>query len=183
MKKITLVLLATCTVAVFSCKKSSSSSTSIVGNWKMTSVSGKLIYGNYSSYDSTNYSYKSSDSIFTRVDFSTDPYGFDSTNFVISMNNWSFNADGTYSINEIYKEGTYPLITDNVSGVWQYLSNTSANDAVLLQGPTAALLPGGANSSYTFKVNGNTLTLTEVYAQRNTSNLQATDIVVTFSKM
>jgi hypothetical protein len=67
--------------------------------------------------------------------------------------------------------------------VLQYLSNTSENDAVLLQGPTAALLPGGTNSSYTFKVNGNTLTLTQVYAQRNTSNLQATDLVVTFSKM
>lgn len=145
MKKIIIIFdaLLLMIFAFSSCKKSSAPP-SIVGTWKLTNLTGTVMYHSEPSiYDSVFYSYNSANNTYTRIEKYYEPFNFDTTTYLINTEVWSFNADGTYSISESYIADQAPpaTVTNSVTGTWQYLSNTHANDAVLLSGPTSSLLP------------------------------------------
>jgi len=193
MNKIILLFLSAYLLVFCSCKKSSSAP-SIVGTWAMTNVSGYSVSdGSSNSVDTTAYSYNSGTNLITVIIHSYDaltnpPTSQDDTGtFQISTEIWTFNTDGTYSINESYVQkfnNTSKPMADVSTGIWEYLSNTQANTSFILTGAIPNLLSFNNNGVYAIQtLNSTTMVLTQTSDQTGSSgSVSSTNFTITFMK-
>ncbi len=123
----------------FSACKKKNNPPSIVAKWAMTDIAGTVI-DNYSSFyqQTTTLTYNSATNTLTIS--STTAGGTDISTVIISSENWEFKADGTYTINETYTVDSDPTETATSSGTWAFLSNTRANNSIVLLGPSSEIL-------------------------------------------
>ena len=187
MKKITVLLLSLCLLAFSACKKKSNTP-SIVGAWKLANITGMVIYNsNPSVYDTVTYSYSNTDNIYTRIEDYYEPFEHLTITYQVNNDDWSFNADGTYSISESYSQNNpVTTLTNNATGAWEYLGNTHANDGLILTGASSALFPNFSKTNNTYRIqtlNSSTLVLTVINNQTSsTGTIYYNNIVITFSK-
>ncbi len=185
MKKISIIALSVCALAFSSCKKSSSSAPSIVGQWSFSNVTGTVTSNTSTTNGSvTTYSYNSATTSVIASVALTGSTIVDSATTKVTTEIWTFNADGTYTINENYTHAPNTALTSTSSGTWQYLSNSKTNDAVILLGYGSNVLGNtGSDDVYTFQIVGNTLVLTYTDAQTDNSGATHSDnLTWTFTK-
>ena len=186
MQKLILVILLIGSLAVSSCKKSSSSP-SIAGTWTFSNISGTYVQNtDTSDVSTTTYTYSSNTITATNV---TAYYGTpttSTTSISVTSESWVFNSDGTYTINEVYNAGGPTSITSASTGTWDYLSNGQANDGLLLNGQTSQVLGDILTSGsdiFNIKTIGSTLVLTITNSvTNNTGYNYTTDVTLTFTK-
>ncbi len=183
MKKISFLLLSVLLFTFSACKKKNNPP-SIVAKWAMTDISGTVI-DNYSSFyqQTTTLTYNSS--INTLTISSTSAGGTDISTVMISTENWEFKADGTYTINETYTVDSGPAETATSSGTWAFLSNTRANNSIVLLGPSSEILSNATNSggAYNIELIADKLVLKVNDAQTSSSGgTQSTNITITFKR-
>jgi len=186
MKKTIALILTVYLFAFASCKKSTPSP-SIIGAWKFTNITGTVVStGNPSVYDTSTYSFNGSDSAMAMIRHNSEPFIFDTVVYKVSSENWSFNADGTYTITEIYSGNGFTTVTNTVTGVWEYLSNTKANDGLILTGATSSVLPSVSrdNNSYAIQtLSSKALTLTVTNSQNSSvGTVASNNIVIAFAR-
>jgi len=118
MNKITIAILSICVFAFSSCKKSSSSP-SVVGKWAFSNISGSSVNNTSATDGYTDaYTFNSTTNILTKT---TSNIGITTTNvstIQVTTELWTFNSDGTYTINETYAESPAPAVTSTASGTW-----------------------------------------------------------------
>ena len=188
MKKINILVLLFYVSAFLSCKKSGSSTSAIIGAWRLTDISGTYSNNLTSSTGyTTTLSYNTDSSILTETSIVP---GIASQNVsVVQLNSevWSLNSNGTYTIKEIYtvSPGSSNLPdSSDAGGTWEFLSNTQVNNGLLLGGGLPYILSTGNDNIYTIeKLNASTLQLWINSSQYNAGATTSSDITLTFTRM
>ena len=188
MKKLSIYLVLISLLAISSCKKSSSPQ-SVVGKWTFSNISGSIVNNSSTtSGTTTTYSYNAAINTITETAITTFGSSTSTATSTISVTTetWTFNSDGTYTINEGYTQTGATAVTSTSSGTWDYLSNTKTNDEFLFSsGQTSQVfnLLNISNGIYTIKSVGGTMILTIVSAQTdNTGVTYSSNITLTFTK-
>lgn len=184
MRKIPFLFLLMCLFAFSDCKKKSSGP-SIVGKWAMTDISGTVV-SNFSSTSGQTYAYTYNSSIKALTEtisiLGSTTQTINTIN--IATEEWTFNSDGTYSINETFAVGTDPATTSNATGTWEYLSNTRTNNGVILAGYGSEVISAIAGDGlYVIESIGDKLVLKKVDAYTNSNGtIRSTNITITLAK-
>lgn len=179
MKKTAAFIFLLSAFAFGSCKKSSSSSPSIVGTWKISDITGSYTHQNTPTSLLATTTYAFSGNTLTETDTTS------ITTITVYDETWAFNSDGTFSIDENYEQApaTVPT-THSLTGWWDYTSSTIPNSDVLLRSiSTPSLVPSGG-TFYIASVSNTQLVLTvKESSSLSTGASTTTNLTLTFTKM
>jgi hypothetical protein len=127
----THLIIAIAAIVFFSgCKKNNPT---IVGNWKFSNytASTQVYYPSYGDSANGTYSYNAKSQSINYILYHSKDLPHLDTQMITTLkySNWDIRSDGTYSIDEdAYNDAV------TTSGIWEYMSNTSSNNAVTFQG-------------------------------------------------
>ena len=180
MKNLTYLFFVIVLFTMNGCKKSSSSP-SVVGKWTFSNITGTTTSESYSSsLQTTTYSY--SNTMLTQS-FSTGTPNL----FSVTTELWTFNNDGTYSINENFTNNGNTEV-HSTNGSWGYLGNTKSNSELVFTSDQSYLLPNGTytiqkvdNNQLTLAIN-NTSTTNYTYGGSTSVTINTTNVVITFTR-
>ena len=183
MKKLSIAILLMCLFTFSSCKKSTPPP-SIVGKWVFSNMSGTYTSNTSTTHGSTTtYVFTSAINTLTSTESQIGSTSQTITTEQVTSEVWTFNADGTYTINETYTISPSPAVTATSSGTWEYLSNTKANNAFQLVGSSSYIISNGSGIYEIQKVDGTQLVLINNQAQTDNSGATySTNITITFTK-
>ncbi len=179
MKNAVVLFFLLSAFAFSSCKKSSSSSPSIVGTWKISNITGSYTHQNTPTSLLTTTAYSYSSNTLTETDTTS------ITTITVYDETWAFNSDGTFSIDENYEQASATVpTTHSLTGWWDYTGSTIPNSDVLLRSiSTPSLVPSGG-TFYIASVSNTQLVLTvKESSSLSTGASTITNLTLTFTKM
>lgn len=130
-KKITAGILAVVILFFAACKKDNPS---IVGKWTFTNYQAKSM-GLFSNNDTvtSNQTYNAQTQKLVDITYRSTGMPYYDTGYTsLSYSYWNIESNGSYTIDE--NSGT-------TTGTWEYLNNSSGNNAILMQSGGSVLVP------------------------------------------
>ncbi len=169
---------------------------SIIGKWTLKNISGVVINNSSNNLvDTTTYTFDSTTNTITATDYRYNSnFNPPSTQYTvgtyqITTEVWTFNENGTYSINESYIQhvpSSDKTIINSCTGIWEYLSNTQINNGFILTGGISSILSFNQYNGGTYAIqtiNDSTMTLAFNYTQTaNSGYVYNTNITIAFGK-